>query len=66
MCRYLTETLELLRRTQAAHVPDTGHLHQAFPSSFPVLFARASVVVVIPSLCIANYQQAISQSYSKF
>ena len=33
--RHLTEKLELPPQTKDAHVPDTGHIHQPFSSSFP-------------------------------
>ena len=58
-CWYLIKTLELPTRTNDAHVPDTGHLRQAFPSSFPAFFPRAPVVVVF-SICNLNYQQGKS------
>ena len=44
-CRLLTETPQLLTWTKAAYVPDTAHLHQAFPSIFPASFVRAPAVV---------------------
>ena len=44
-CWYLIKTLEVPTRTNDAHVPDTGHLRQAFPSSFPAFFSQS------PSRC---------------
>ena len=46
-CRHLTESPEVPTRTKAAHVPDTGHLYEAFPSSVsaflqePALLSRS-------------------------
>lgn len=47
-------------RTKAAHIPDTGQLHGAFPDSFPPFFSRAPVAV-LPLSENLNYQQASPQ-----
>ena len=39
-CRYLNETLEVSTPTIAAHVPETGKLHQAFLSGFLLFFLQ--------------------------
>ena len=55
------QQLALPTRTNAAHVPDTGYHHEAFPSNIPAFFSRAHDVVVVFTLCNLNYQQANPQ-----
>ena len=58
-CRYLTETLEVLARTKAAQVPDTGHVYQFLPGNFPAFFARASIVVVLSRSAISTISRQV-------
>ena len=60
-CWFFTETIELPTRTKAVHVPDPGHVHQAFPGSFPAFFARAPDVLTVFPLCNLNYEHASPQ-----